>query len=973
MTLGTMYPGQAQSLQTTLVSNINGSTQTIEVVDASVLPAAPNIFVIGTGELSETVYYPTDAVANVFSGVTRHFQGATSAWDSGTVVARLFTAYDYDTLRTNFGEVIANNLVTAKGDVITASAASTPSVVAIGTEGQVLTVASDGMPDWAEPTSGVTEVTGATPIVSSGGNQPAISILVATPSDNGAMSAADKTKLDLIEDAADVTDATNVAAAGAIMDTTYHTKGALVIASAVDTPVALAVGTDGQVLTSQVDGTVAWEDPATAGGMVQSISAGDSSITIVGTTTPTIAVTTAGVTLAKMANLAQDTLIGRSTASTGVPEVISCTSAGRALLDDANASAQRTTLGISVTASAPITATASTTPVIAINAATTSTSGSMSAANFNKLSGLMWDAIVYQDATTTYAVSKAGVVLSSGARSSYNDNVHIQSALDYLDGLSITNNAYPQYTYGSHLYISTGTYYLQDTLYIRNSHKITGAGKVNTIFYAYGTWAADKGLVLIGASPIYTGGGTWSTTSVVCSSLPTSIGGVNVPDDYYKSGRVYNITQKLYASISAYTSSSKTITHGTIAGQTNTDSIVIGRSFGKNCRISDMSFNGQYKASYCISFCPEIFKNFGITEILFDNCSFRTAIKWGVLENSNYSNMYLNCAFEYNGVAPTVTASSYTSEAGSGNRYVVCSALPSAVDNYYIGWYCWNTNTNTGRIVNGYTGSTHTLDFAYNNWNQFSEAAWTVGNTFKMFPPWAGMYIKGSNSTHVYGGNADGNLNGFITTSTCGAVVRDTVVEGNYYNGIVAFQTMEPDFIGNQQWQLLLDNNYFEGNGVYNTIGTTDTVGLHDNFIADTRCDGTTISNAFSSDSTLTAARNSMSLRSYGDYTYVTNYFSYRTRALGDAPSLNHSVQGTGSQFVWERAGVSPTTVADTGTITHDLGTTPTWAQVTGSDTTGDIIAVSAMSSTTLTISIKKRADGTAGTAKVLYWRCGVT
>lgn len=54
----------------------------------------------------------------------------------------------------------------------------------------------------------------------------------------------------------------------------------------------------------------------------------------------------ANVTLAKMANLAQDTIIGRSTASTGVPETITCTSAGRALIDDADASAQRTTLGL---------------------------------------------------------------------------------------------------------------------------------------------------------------------------------------------------------------------------------------------------------------------------------------------------------------------------------------------------------------------------------------------------------------------------------------------------------------------------------------------------------------------------------------------------------------------------------------------------------------------------------------------------
>lgn len=53
------------------------------------------------------------------------------------------------------------------------------------------------------------------------------------------------------------------------------------------------------------------------------------------------------VTYAKIQNVsATDRLLGRSTAGAGVVEEIICTSAGRALLDDADASAQRTTLGL---------------------------------------------------------------------------------------------------------------------------------------------------------------------------------------------------------------------------------------------------------------------------------------------------------------------------------------------------------------------------------------------------------------------------------------------------------------------------------------------------------------------------------------------------------------------------------------------------------------------------------------------------
>lgn len=61
---------------------------------------------------------------------------------------------------------------------------------------------------------------------------------------------ADKTKLDGIEAAADVTDAANVAAAGAVMQTLVDAKGDLIVATAADTVARLPVGaTNGHVLT----------------------------------------------------------------------------------------------------------------------------------------------------------------------------------------------------------------------------------------------------------------------------------------------------------------------------------------------------------------------------------------------------------------------------------------------------------------------------------------------------------------------------------------------------------------------------------------------------------------------------------------------------------------------------------------------------------------------------------------------------
>ena len=62
-----------------------------------------------------------------------------------------------------------------------------------------------------------------------------------------------------------------------------------------------------------------------------------------------VTLTDGSVTYAKIQDVsATDKILGRSTAGAGVVEEITCTSAGRALLDDADASAQRTTLGLAI-------------------------------------------------------------------------------------------------------------------------------------------------------------------------------------------------------------------------------------------------------------------------------------------------------------------------------------------------------------------------------------------------------------------------------------------------------------------------------------------------------------------------------------------------------------------------------------------------------------------------------------------------
>lgn len=80
-----------------------------------------------------------------------------------------------------------------------------------------------------------------------------------------------------------------------------------------------------------------------AGGTAFAVVSSSGDVTIASTGAMTIAV--AAVTLAKMADLAQDQFIGRTTGSMGVPQTTTITAAARTVLDDTTVSAMVDTLG----------------------------------------------------------------------------------------------------------------------------------------------------------------------------------------------------------------------------------------------------------------------------------------------------------------------------------------------------------------------------------------------------------------------------------------------------------------------------------------------------------------------------------------------------------------------------------------------------------------------------------------------------
>jgi hypothetical protein len=122
------------------------------------------------------------------------------------------------------------------------------------------------------------------------------------------------------------------------------------------------ITTAGKALLDDVDaaaqrttlglGTLATQN-GTFSGTSSGTNTGDQTITltgdVTGTGTGSFAATIANdaVTYAKMQNVsATDRILGRSSAGAGDVQEITCTSAGRALIDDADAAAQRTTLGL---------------------------------------------------------------------------------------------------------------------------------------------------------------------------------------------------------------------------------------------------------------------------------------------------------------------------------------------------------------------------------------------------------------------------------------------------------------------------------------------------------------------------------------------------------------------------------------------------------------------------------------------------
>ena len=189
--------------------------QTYQLPDATTLTSGVN-YTFNNNQSSGTIVVKNNSsttVATIQSGAyvdvillsnataagswdVHNFAPSNVSWSTNTFdYAGSFTSgtWNGNAVAYNRGGTGQSSAFTA-GGIVYGSTTSALAVTPIGTTGQVLTSAGAGTPTWTTPTTGtVTSVTGTSPVVSSGGNTPAISMPAATSSVNGYLTSADWT------------------------------------------------------------------------------------------------------------------------------------------------------------------------------------------------------------------------------------------------------------------------------------------------------------------------------------------------------------------------------------------------------------------------------------------------------------------------------------------------------------------------------------------------------------------------------------------------------------------------------------------------------------------------------------------------------------------------------------------------------------------------------------------------------------
>lgn len=137
----------ADAYETTLSAGDPTADRTITLPDVTGT-------VITTGNLTAITSVGTLTSNLVFEGTADDYETTLAITDP--TADRTITFPDSTGTVALTSGVINNTLLTTTGDTIYASSADTPARLAIGTQGQTLTVSAGGVPEWATPAAGTT-------------------------------------------------------------------------------------------------------------------------------------------------------------------------------------------------------------------------------------------------------------------------------------------------------------------------------------------------------------------------------------------------------------------------------------------------------------------------------------------------------------------------------------------------------------------------------------------------------------------------------------------------------------------------------------------------------------------------------------------------------------------------------------------------------------------------------------------------
>lgn len=161
VSLTTMYAPQNNGPHTALAEAINAAQTDITVVDASVLPAAPNVLTIGTGEDAELVLMSAKT-GNIIT-VTRGYNGtAAKSWETDEWVYRAITAQDVSALQANVNAINTGKVDAESGKGLSSNDYTT-------TEKQKLAGVAAGANNYVHPsTHPASMITGLANVATSG-------------------------------------------------------------------------------------------------------------------------------------------------------------------------------------------------------------------------------------------------------------------------------------------------------------------------------------------------------------------------------------------------------------------------------------------------------------------------------------------------------------------------------------------------------------------------------------------------------------------------------------------------------------------------------------------------------------------------------------------------------------------------------------------------------------------------------------